>query len=170
MQRNLLALFTLAALALVAIFGAPLLAPTPTQAQNMSKIPAVGRFMSVADAHKKALAKELILIDIRTSDEWKDSGVPASATPLTMHQSAARFFGGLDRLTLFDKSKPIALICATGVRTTFLQKILRKEGYSNIINVAEGMYGSKFGPGWLKAGLPVKRYTGAKSSTPPPSN
>ena len=137
--------------------------------QTMSKRPHrdIGTFMSVGEAHNKALKKELVLIDIRSPDEWRESGVPASATPLTMHQSAAAFFGGLNRLTLFDKSRPIALICATGVRTTFLQKILRQQGYRNIINVAEGMYGSKYGPGWLKSGLPVKPYRGRRSPPKP---
>ena len=158
MQRAPSFLFALIAICAMAV--------TPVLAQNMSKQPAkdIGTFMTVQEAHQKALKKELIFIDIRTPGEWKETGVPASATPLTMHQSAARFFGGLNKLTLFDKSRPIAVMCAHGNRSTFLQKILRKQGYTNIINVAEGMYGSSFGPGWLKSGLPLKPYADAQKS------
>ena len=166
------ALFTTTPLALAG--ASPALAQTGTKkapALNMSQKPdpKIGTFMTVREAHEQALAKKIVLIDIRTPAEWRESGIPASATPLTMHQSAARFFGGLNQLTLFDKSRPIALICATGSRTTFLQKLLRQQGYSNVINVAEGLFGSKYGPGWLQAGLPVKPYGGARANTVGPA-
>jgi hypothetical protein len=37
-----------------------------------------------------------------------------------------------------------------------MQALLAKRGYTNIISVAEGMFGNVSGPGWLNSGLPVK--------------
>ena len=64
---------------------------------------------------------------------------------------------GEEAATGGDKTKPLALICRTGNRTSFLQAELKKRGYTSIINVAEGVVGGPFGPGWLKAGLPVTK-------------
>ena len=35
----------------------------------------------------------------------------------------------------------------------------------NILDVSEGMYGSSYGPGWLRSGLPVKNYDTPPGST-----
>jgi rhodanese-related sulfurtransferase len=40
--------------------------------------------MSAREAHAKALAGELVLVDIRTTDEWRKTGVPASGYAITM--------------------------------------------------------------------------------------
>ena len=50
---------------------------------------------------------------------------------------------------------PVALICARGVRSARLSQRLAEAGFTNIIDVPEGMLGSGAGPGWLKRGLPV---------------
>jgi rhodanese-related sulfurtransferase len=55
-----------------------------------------------------------------------------------------------------DKDAPIAIICRTGNRTTFTQRALMKQGFTNVFNVKEGMAGSGAGPGWLRRGLPVQ--------------
>ena len=41
--------------------------------------------MSAAVAHEKAAADQLVLIDIRSPKEWRDTGIGASATPISMH-------------------------------------------------------------------------------------
>ena len=111
-------------------------------------------FLSVRDAHKAAVAKDLILVDVRRPDEWKQSGVPESAALNSMHQRG--FLERLDELTGGRKNAKIALICATGGRTTWLSTELEKRGYTNLYNVREGMFGSDAGPGWLAAKLPTK--------------
>lgn len=148
-----------AALATTMFFGALIHGTHPALAQSILSRPEdLGIVMSAKEAHAKALAGELLLLDIRTPGEWRETGLPASAKALTMHQRGADFLAKLDELTGNDKSKPVALICAVGSRTTYLQAILRKLGYSHIINVAEGMIGGRFGPGWIKSGLPVRAY------------
>ena len=55
-----------------------------------------------------------------------------------------------------DKTRPIALNCAAGVRSARAARILAAYGFKNIQNVSEGMLGRPdAGPGWLKRGLPV---------------
>lgn len=112
--------------------------------------------LSVQKAHEMAEAGEILLVDIRTPKEWQETKIGASAVPITMHN--AQFLRNLQKAVGNDKSKPVALICATGGRSSWLQKELARRGYSSIYDVAEGMLGSRAGPGWLKAGLPTKPY------------
>lgn len=125
-----------------------------------------GRHMEVRQAHAKAKSGSVVLVDVRRPSEWKASGVPASGHAITMHQSGERFLKQLLAATGGNRAKPLALICATGGRTSWLQPRLRKAGFTNLINVTEGMMGSRFGAGWLKKGLPVRRWSGSSSRAP----
>ncbi len=103
-----------------------------------------------------SLAKEntVELIDIRRPSEWRTTGVGKGAHRISMHQSG--FINKIDRLTGGDRSKPIALICARGNRSARMKAKLNSLGFTNVINVSEGMLGSKAGPGWLKRKLPTR--------------
>jgi rhodanese-related sulfurtransferase len=138
--------------ATVVALAAPAILPLAAQGR-----PDAGTLMSPAEAHRKALAGEIVFVDVRTPEEWRETGVPASALPITMHQDAPKLLAALAQATGGDKSKALALICRTGNRTSFLQAELKKAGYTQVINVAEGVVGGPFGKGWLKTGLPVKR-------------
>jgi len=109
--------------------------------------------MAADRAAQKAAAGTIKLIDIRRPQEWKQSGVAMPAHLISMHHKD--FLQRLAQLIDGKKTTAIALICATGARSTWLSAELEKRGYTNVINVREGMMGSKFGPGWLKRGLPV---------------
>lgn len=113
--------------------------------------------MSAADAHERATKGDILLVDIRTDGEWKQTGLGASARPISMHKPG--FIEKLIEAAGNDKSRTIALICATGGRSRWLQGQLTKYGFTNVVDVSEGMLGSAAGPGWLKTGLPVKRLT-----------
>jgi rhodanese-related sulfurtransferase len=104
-------------------------------------------------AHKLAISGEITLLDIRRPDEWALTGSGEGAHQLDMRQKD--FIEVLDGLVVGDRSKPVALICARGVRSNRMSEKLSKAGFSNIINVPEGMLGSKSGPGWLQRKLPV---------------
>ena len=67
------------------------------------------------------------------------------------------FVEALDTLVAGDRTAPVALICARGVRSNAMSRRLRNAGYTNIIDVPEGMLGSRAGPGWIKRKLPVIR-------------
>ena len=112
--------------------------------------------MSVQEAHDAAERGDILLLDIRTRAEWQETGVATSALPVSMHEDT--FLAKLVQLTGGDKSRPVALICAVGGRSKTLQKALTELGFSNVIDVSEGMIGGINGPGWIKSQLPVAPY------------
>lgn len=118
---------------------------------------AAPRVLSAADAYNQARSGKILLLDIRHPEEWRDTGVGEGAYPLSLHQKG--FLRKLRSLTGGDTSKPIALICATGSRSQYLQRELLKRGYQTVIDVPEGMEGNRKGRGWIKLGLPVKKLT-----------
>lgn len=126
-----------------------------------------GRVMSAAEAHRKALAGEVVLVDVRRPSEWRQSGVPASGHAVTMHQDAGQFRAELLQAMDYKPDRPLALICATGGRTTWLLPRLRQMGFRDVINVAEGMMGGRHGQGWLLNGLPTRAWVSATASTAP---
>lgn len=128
---------------------------------------AVGTTMSAAEAHAKALTGEIVLVDVRTPDEWKETGVPASAHAITMHQEAKAFVAEVQKALGGDPGKPLAIICRTGNRTNSIYDELKRIGFKNVINVAEGVAGGPFGPGWQKTGLPLRLSTAARTSNKP---
>ncbi len=111
--------------------------------------------ISVEEAHRMAEAGEILLIDIRRPDEWAASGSPASGHRLDMRRED--FTDALLELTGGAQDARVALICARGVRSSRLTNRLIEAGFTNIIDVPEGMLGSAAGPGWVRAGLPVDR-------------
>ncbi|MFS4582997.1 rhodanese-like domain-containing protein [Phaeobacter sp. C3_T13_0] len=112
--------------------------------------------LSVAEAFAKAKDSELILVDIRTPREWRASGVPVGSHQIDMRRKD--FLAALDDVTGGNRSLPLALICARGVRSARVTLALNAAGYSNVIDVPEGMLGSAAGPGWLRSNLPVARW------------
>ena len=113
--------------------------------------------LSVPDAHQAALSGAVLLIDIRRPDEWQRTGVGEGAVPLDMRRDD--FTEALLEQTGGRSDAPVALICARGVRSRGLTARLTSAGFTNIIDVPEGMLGSGAGPGWLKRGLPVVTWT-----------
>lgn len=112
--------------------------------------------LSVEETHMRAHAGSLILIDIRRPDEWQATGIPEGAHPIDMRRDD--FITALQDVTGPDRAAPIALICARGVRTARMASALIDAGFTQIIDVPEGMIGSSAGPGWLAKGLPVTAY------------
>lgn len=106
------------------------------------------------EAHQKAKSGELLLIDIRRPDEWAKTGSGQHAVRLDMRRSD--FIEALDQLVKGDRTRAIAVICARGVRSQRMRRRLHDAGFVNVIDVPEGMLGSRAGPGWLKRGLPTR--------------
>ncbi|MEM8541638.1 MAG: rhodanese-like domain-containing protein [Pseudomonadota bacterium] len=111
--------------------------------------------MSAPDARKAVQAGEIILVDIRTPEEWRETGIADVAMPITMHNN--QFLSRLQTAIDENPGKKIAFICAVGGRTEYVTRELKKRGYSNLIDVSEGMLGSANGEGWIKRGLPIKQ-------------
>ncbi len=112
--------------------------------------------LSAPDAMTKAAVGEIVLLDIRTPMEWARSGVPKGAVTLSIQRQD--FPQALEELVGGDKTKELALICATGSRSAMLQRYLLSQGYENIADVSEGMMGNQMAPGWLRRGLPVDKF------------
>ena len=116
--------------------------------------PFEGKFLTVDQAHKLATDGDIFLIDIRRPDEWASTGIGAGAHPIDMRRPD--FVARLAQLVSEQKNAQIALICARGVRSNRLSARLTEAGLKNIIDVPEGMLGSRAGPGWLRRKLPVR--------------
>jgi len=121
--------------------------------------------ISAAQAHEWASKGEVILIDVRSKDEWEQTGLAINSHPISMHQK-----GGIpklkeDLLALLkgDKSQAIALICAGGHRSGRVQDYLKSQGFEVIYNVKDGMVSGWFSQGWIDQGLPTIAYMSAEN-------
>lgn len=115
-----------------------------------------GQDLTVAEAHAQATSKDIVLVDIRRPDEWRKTGIGIGAVPLDMRRKD--FTEALKALVGGDLNTRIALICARGVRSAIMSKRLSDAGFTQIVDVPEGMLGSRIGPGWLAANLPTRSY------------
>jgi len=79
--------------------------------------------LSAPDARSMAAVDDILLIDIRTPMEWSRSGLPEGAVALSIQRQD--FPQALLELVDSDRSRPIALICATGSRSAMLQRYLQ---------------------------------------------
>jgi rhodanese-related sulfurtransferase len=95
-----------------------------------------------------------ILIDIRTPEEWRKTGLIPGSQPLTYfdatgHYDTAAWLKQLDQLTT-DKNRPIVLICRSGHRSELVGNLLAKElGYGQVYHLRTGI------KGWLEQQKPV---------------
>ena len=118
--------------------------------------------LSAVDAHKKAQNGETVLVDIRSPQEWMQTGVGEGAQAITMH--AQDFLDKLMEAIEGDQGRSISLICATGNRSRWLQYQLAAHGFTAVEDVSEGMLGGPNGPGWINRGLPIVRPGQPKSA------
>ncbi len=116
--------------------------------------------LSADETHRRLEANQLTLIDVRSPQEWRQTGIAKGAKTITIHDplGPAGFVSKIKASLRGKLNRPIALICAVGVRSTRAYQILKRAGIKFVYNVREGMIGNpKDGPGWLKRGLPIER-------------
>lgn len=111
-------------------------------------------------------AGAVILIDIRSRREWRQTGIAEGAWPISMHED--RFAERLLAAREMARGAQVALICATGGRSARLLRALKSAGYTEFIDVSEGMLGSRRGAGWIARGLPVVEMNAALAALPGP--
>ena len=88
--------------------------------------------------------QELQILDVRRPPEYESGHVPrALHVPLSNLKKAA--VG-----TPLDPSKPTAVICAGGYRSSAATSILESQGFSSLLNVTGGT------SAWINAGYPVE--------------
>ena len=149
-------LFLLFAVFSTRISSQPLKAGPLVQVEQIKN----AKTLSVKKAHSLSLTGHITLVDIRSEQEWFQSGIAPQALAISMHQIGGMDTFTQDLLSVLDGNKdlPVALICASGVRSARLQKHLEQQGFTHIIDVSEGMLGSWSSEGWIKQNLPVKKY------------
>lgn len=109
--------------------------------------------LSPREAHAAVRAGRLVLIDIRTPEEWADTGLPQGALPLDAGMSG--FEVRLAALRLDHPGRRIALIDRSGALAVSVRQKLAARGWRDLLAVRGGMLGPG---GWLAEGLPVMGY------------
>jgi rhodanese-related sulfurtransferase len=112
-----------------------------------------------ADLKNEFITQELLnsktpIVDIRTPGEWRETGLLKNAIPIMFFNERGGYDlnGWLKELnTKVDTSKPFALICHTGSRTSMLAPYLAKELGYKVINLKGGM-------DYATRGLKMKTY------------
>ncbi len=87
---------------------------------------------------------ELQILDVRRPPEYEGGHVPRA-----VHAPLSNLESNASRLSL-DPSKPTAVICAGGYRSSAATSILQSHGFSNLRNVTGGT------SAWINAGYPVE--------------
>ncbi len=116
-----------------------------------------GGRIGAAEAADRLQAGKLVLVDIRTPQEWRATGIPAGARRSDWWQDGGRrqFLRDIMAFTDGDRARPIAVICARGGRSSQAFRLLREQGFREVYDIGEGMLGSRAGPGWLARKLAV---------------
>jgi rhodanese-related sulfurtransferase len=118
---------------------------------------AAGGLLSADDAARRAKNGDIMVIDVRSPGEWRQTGTAQGAKRVTIHDpdGADGYLRHMVAAVDGDQGRPIALICARGNRSTKAQEILMRHGFTNVHNIVEGMLGNQTDPGWIARGLPV---------------
>lgn len=119
---------------------------------------------SADEAYDALLADSARVIDVRSRGEWLETGIGAGVWPISMHED--RFPDRLFAAKALAGSRKVGLICATGGRSASLLRALRQARHDGYVDISEGMLGSRRGPGWLAAGLPLVPLNAALASLP----
>lgn len=102
---------------------------------------------------------DLVIVDVRTPGEWRQTGTVPGTVRISLYSNwgVPNFDFADDVLAALDgdRDRPVALICATGGRSSYAADALRDAGFTHVADIAEGMLGSKDGVGWLSRALPI---------------
>ncbi|UFS61958.1 rhodanese-like domain-containing protein [Sulfurimonas sp. HSL-3221] len=108
-----------------------------------------------APASQALLAKQIPIVDIRTPGEWKETGLVKGSIPIMFFDEKGSY--NVDRFMLqlkakVDTTKPFALICRTGSRTSMLAPFLAQTYGYTVYNLQGGIMTA------YRAGLPIVPY------------
>jgi len=103
---------------------------------------------------QEILDSTLPIVDVRTPPEWKETGLLKGAIPIMFFNQQGKYDinGFLKELNAkVDTTKPFAIICHTGSRTSMIASWMSQELGYKVINLQGGMdYATK--------GLKMKTY------------
>ena len=114
--------------------------------------------LSAIDAAKE-MSNNLIIIDVRNKEDWKETGIIPNSLLIQM-LSAGRtirkeYISELLIALGEDKDIKAAIICHSGGRSSATVELLKNEGFNNIFNISEGMVGNGSTTGWINRNLPL---------------
>jgi rhodanese-related sulfurtransferase len=95
----------------------------------------------IPDVTTAQLPAAAILIDVREDDEWQAGHAP-QAVHLPMMQVP-------ERLADIPAQGDVVVVCRSGHRSAEVVRYLIAQGYDNVRNLADGMFG------WVAAGRPL---------------
>lgn len=111
------------------------------------------------EALQAMIADDVIVIDVRRDDEWKRTGLVAGSHPITFFDARGRYdvadwLSQVEAISDGDeRTRKVVLICARGVRSSKIAKLLDKRlGFQEIYNVTDGINH------WIDAGKPVEKF------------
>jgi rhodanese-related sulfurtransferase len=97
--------------------------------------------MRIPDVSLTQLSDDAYLIDVREDDEWQAGHAP-SAVHLPMNQLP-------ERLTEVPAEGDVVIVCRSGHRSAEVVRFLLAQGFENVRNLTDGMFG------WAAAGRPL---------------
>jgi rhodanese-related sulfurtransferase len=95
----------------------------------------------IPDVTPGQLPAGAILIDVREDDEWRAGHAP-DAVHLPMMQVP-------ERLAEIPADRDVVIVCRSGHRSSEVVRYLIAQGFDNVRNLADGMFG------WVAAGRPL---------------
>jgi rhodanese-related sulfurtransferase len=95
----------------------------------------------IPDVSTAQLPADVQLIDVREDDEWQAGHAPG-AVHLPMMQVP-------ERLADIPTEGNVVIVCRSGHRSAEVVRYLIGQGYDNVRNLADGMFG------WVAAGRPL---------------
>lgn len=109
--------------------------------------------LSARETSDAVQAKRIVLVDIRSAEEWADTGLARGAIPLDA--DGAAFEPRLAGLRLDSAGKRIVLIDRTGAQALAVAQKLAGRGWRDLAAVRDGMLGPG---GWIAEKLPLAAY------------
>lgn len=100
--------------------------------------------VSVEELHTRLNEPDLQIVDVRRAAEYNTGHVPRA-----LHLSLGTIKSVVGGLSL-DRSKPTAVICAGGYRSSAGSSLLESEGFTSLLNVTGGT------SAWVNAGFNVE--------------
>lgn len=131
--------FLLPAMALIFLFS------TASCQQSAENKDSVVTTVNTKEFKKMTDAKEGVLLDVRTPEEFADGHIPGS---INIDYHGENFNAELEKL---DKTKTYDVYCRSGKRSASAAEIMAEMGFKKIINLGGGIIG------WQENGFAVEK-------------
>ena len=101
------------------------------------------------------IKKEIKIIDVRTLNEWKSTGIIKGSFLISLLNKNKKFiFKDWYEMfnSKFDRNKSIIFVCASGVRSNYISHLVKKKKPDLIVyNLKKGINS------WIRSGYNVER-------------